>query len=26
VAEIGRIVEAENGVLGAGDEIKKLLG
>jgi len=26
VAEIGRIVEAENGVFGAGDEIEKLLG
>jgi len=26
VAEIGRIVKAENGVFGAGDEIEKLLG
>jgi len=25
VAEIGRIVGAENGVFGAGDEIEKLL-
>ena len=26
VAEIGRIVVAENGVFGTGDEIEKLLG
>jgi len=26
VAEIGRIVGAENGVFGAGDEIEKLFG